>query len=69
MLSKQFGGFLHDRLMPAFLKAQNILNKMPVSKDFIRESEARVFAEEVAREVDGHPGSGPTFRGQITPPR
>jgi hypothetical protein len=40
-----------DRLMPAFVKAQNILNKMPVQKEFIRESEAQVFAEELAREL------------------
>ena len=44
-----------DRLKTAFVKAQNILNKMPVKKEFIRESEAEAFAEEVAKEVQGHP--------------
>jgi hypothetical protein len=44
-----------DRLGPAFVKAQNILNKMPGRKEFIRESEAEDFAEELAREVTKHP--------------
>jgi hypothetical protein len=47
-----------DRLMPAFVKAQNILNKMPVKKEFVRESEAQAFAEELAREVQKHAGDG-----------
>jgi hypothetical protein len=37
------------------VKAQNILNTMPGKKDFIRESEAEAFAQELAREVQGHP--------------
>jgi len=44
-----------DRLKPTFVKAQNILNKMPGKKEFIRESEAEAFAEELAREVAKHP--------------
>lgn len=44
-----------ERLRPTFVKAQNILNKMPGKKEFIRESEADVFAQELAREVQGHP--------------
>lgn len=44
-----------NRLKGTFVKAQNILNKMPGKKDFIRESEAESFAEELAREVQGHP--------------
>jgi hypothetical protein len=43
-----------DRLKATFVKAQNILSKMPGRKDFIRESEAEAFAEELAREVRGH---------------
>jgi len=43
-----------DRLKEAFIKAQNILNKMPGKKEFIRESEANAFAEELAREVAKH---------------
>jgi hypothetical protein len=43
-----------DRLKEAFIKAQNILNKMPGKKEFIRESEADAFAEELAREVAKH---------------
>jgi hypothetical protein len=34
--------------------SQNILNKMPGNKDFVRESEAEDFAEELAREVLKH---------------
>jgi hypothetical protein len=44
-----------ERLRPTFVKAQNILNTMPGKKDFIRESEAEAFAQELAREVQGHP--------------
>ncbi len=43
-----------DRLKETFIKAQNILNKMPGRKEFIRESEADSFAEELAREVAKH---------------
>jgi hypothetical protein len=43
-----------DRLKPAFVKAQNILNKMPGKKELIRESEAEAFAEELAKEVQHH---------------
>jgi hypothetical protein len=42
------------RLQGSFTKAQNILNKMPVKKDFVRESEAEAFAEEFEREVRHH---------------
>ena len=41
------------------IKAQNILNKMPGKKEFIRESEAEAFAEKLAREVQGHPEEEP----------
>jgi hypothetical protein len=44
-----------DLLRPVFLKAQNILEQMPVKKQFVRESEAEAFAEEVAQEVQKHP--------------
>lgn len=44
-----------DRLKATFVKAQNILNKMPGKKAFVRESEAETFAEELAREVVKHP--------------
>ncbi len=44
-----------ERLSSTFVKAQNILNKMPGRKEFIRESDAEAFAEELAREVNGHP--------------
>ncbi|HWB86962.1 MAG TPA: DUF3037 domain-containing protein [Bryobacteraceae bacterium] len=47
-------------LKSTFVKAQNILNKMPGKKEFIRESEAEAFAEELAREVQGHTEEGPT---------
>jgi hypothetical protein len=43
-----------DRLKGTFIKAQNILNKMPGKKEFIHESEADAFAEELAREVAKH---------------
>jgi hypothetical protein len=43
-----------SRLQGNFMKAQNILNKMPGNKEFIRESEAEAFAEEFEREVRQH---------------
>lgn len=43
-----------DRLGSTFIKAQNILNKMPVRKDFVRESEAESFAEDMARKIELH---------------
>jgi hypothetical protein len=43
-----------NRLRETFIKAQNILNKMPGKKEFVRESEAEAFAEELAREVGKH---------------
>jgi hypothetical protein len=48
-----------DRLRPTFVKAQNILNKMPGRKVFVRESEAAAFAAELAREVQRHPEEEP----------
>jgi hypothetical protein len=48
-----------DRLNATFVKAQNILSKMPGKKEFIRESEAEAFAQELAREVQGHPEEEP----------
>jgi hypothetical protein len=44
-----------ERLNATFTKAQNILNKMPGKKEFIRESEAQAFAENLAREIQSHP--------------
>ncbi len=43
-----------ERLKPASVKAENILNKMPVKKDFIKESDAESFAEELASEMKKH---------------
>jgi hypothetical protein len=44
-----------ERLKIPFIKAQNILNKMPGKKEFVREAEANAFAEELAREMQHHP--------------
>lgn len=42
------------KLKSAFLKAQNILNKMPVKKEFISEHEAADFSRELANEIGKH---------------
>ncbi len=42
------------RLKSAFIKAENILNMMPGKKEFIKESEAEAFAEELASEMKQH---------------
>ena len=38
----------------AFARAQNILNEMPVRKEFIREHEAESFAAELEKEINAH---------------
>jgi hypothetical protein len=43
-----------EKLKPAFVKAQNILNKMPVQKEFIAEHEAAKFSKELADEIGKH---------------
>ncbi|MEI8340447.1 MAG: DUF3037 domain-containing protein [Verrucomicrobiota bacterium] len=43
-----------ERLKPAFIKAQNILNKIPGEKEFIRESDSAKFADEVAGQIKKH---------------
>lgn len=45
-------------LQGSFTKAQNILNKMPVKKEFVRESEAEAFAEELEQEIRHHEKTG-----------
>jgi hypothetical protein len=43
-----------SRLQGMFLKALNILRKMPGRAELIRESEAEAFAEEFEREMRQH---------------
>lgn len=43
-----------ERLKPAFVKAQNILHKMPCRHEFIKEEEAEAFAESLKRELETH---------------
>ncbi len=43
-----------EKLKSAFVKAQNILNKMPVPKEFILEHEAPKFSRELAEEIAKH---------------
>jgi len=44
-----------EKLKPAYRKALNILNKMPVKKDFVTEPEAQRFSEQLAQEMAAHP--------------
>ena len=48
------GGPSDRSLRGTFVKAQNILNKMPVKKEFIQESDADAFAEKLAESVARH---------------
>ena len=41
-------------LYSTFIKARNILNKMPGQREFISESDAEGFAEELERDVQAH---------------
>ncbi|MBI5100936.1 MAG: DUF3037 domain-containing protein, partial [Nitrospirae bacterium] len=43
---EKFGG--------AFIKAQNILNKMPCDHKFVKEDEAEEFAEDLRKEIETH---------------
>jgi Protein of unknown function (DUF3037) len=44
-----------EKLKPAYVKALNILHKMPVRKDFVTEHEAQRFSEQLADEMGKHP--------------
>jgi hypothetical protein len=46
------------RLQSTFVKARNILNKMPGKKQLVRESEAEAFADEFEREIKQHEKAG-----------
>lgn len=46
-----------EKLKPAYGKALNILNKMPVKKDFVTEHDAQKFSEQLAQEMTAHPAS------------
>jgi hypothetical protein len=43
-----------SHLRNAFIKAQNILHKMPRNPEFVKESEAESFADQVASEIKAH---------------
>ena len=45
-----------ERLKPAFVKAQNIMNRMPCEHEFIKEDEAEGFAENLRKEIEEHEG-------------
>ena len=47
-----------SQLQGTFIKAQNILKKMPGKTELIRENEAEAFAEEFEREVRQHEKAG-----------
>ena len=44
-----------EKLKPVYAKALNILNKMPVNKQFITEQDAQKFSIELAEEMAKHP--------------
>ncbi len=43
-----------EKLKSAFVKAKNILNKMPIEKEFVAEHEAADFSRELANEIKQH---------------
>jgi hypothetical protein len=45
----------NDKLRPTYIKALNILRKMPVDKEFVTEQEAAKFSQELAQEMAEHP--------------
>ena len=44
----------NERLKSAFIKAQNIMHKMPCNHEFIKEDEAEAFAENLKKEIGAH---------------
>ena len=48
----------HQLASDTFVKAQNILRKMPGKCELIRESEAEAFAEEFEKEIQQHEKAG-----------
>ncbi|MBI4548530.1 MAG: DUF3037 domain-containing protein [Ignavibacteriae bacterium] len=47
---------MREELMQAYTKAENILHKIPVAKEFVREQEAESFANSVQHEIEEHEG-------------
>lgn len=43
-----------ERVKSDYIKAQNILNKMPCEREFIKEEEADVYAENLRQEIEAH---------------
>ncbi|HAS83049.1 MAG TPA: hypothetical protein DCS43_10355 [Verrucomicrobia bacterium] len=43
-----------EKMRPAYTKAENILNKIPMDKVFVREHEAKAFSESLAKEMRDH---------------
>ena len=43
-----------EKLKAAFVKAQNILNKMPIKKEFVSEHEAADFSRQLANDITEH---------------
>jgi hypothetical protein len=48
------GGPSLEKHRVTFIKAENILNKIPGEKEFIREHEAEKFSDSLAREIQSH---------------
>jgi hypothetical protein len=53
------GAPLDEDLRNAFVKAQNLMHKMPGKHEFYGESEAEALAEQLAKEIRGHHEQGP----------
>lgn len=47
----------NDRLKSAYVRALNILKKMPGDPELVTEKEAPKFSEELAREMAKHPAT------------
>jgi hypothetical protein len=43
-----------EKMRSAYTKAENILNKMPIEKVFVREQEAKKFSQSLASEMKAH---------------
>jgi hypothetical protein len=52
--TKQLGKPRESKLQGAYIKAQNILHKMPGKPELVQEEEAEEFAESLKREIEQH---------------
>ncbi|MBI5100038.1 MAG: DUF3037 domain-containing protein [Nitrospirae bacterium] len=57
-LNVLLGSPREEKVKSVYIKAQNILNKMPCDHEFIKEDQAETFAENLKKEIEKHVSTG-----------